>query len=103
MRNRVMHMQQVETRGRCDFADFGSERERVRRKFKERIVEHLDLVKLNPLVEFTDARRQGVADEVNRVAALGQLASQFRANNAAAAISRKASDADVHKAVGSRQ
>ncbi len=96
VRNRVMHVQQVERVALGHFRHARRQRQAVRRILEQRVIRDFDLV-------IVDARRPriepdgiGVGDEVNIVPAVGQLETQLSSDNAAAAIGGITGDADLH-------
>src|SRR5262245_25453959 len=98
-----MHVQRVQLLVLGDLDDLRRQRQVVGRKFEERVIEKVDLVKPQPLVQHAQPRRQGVTDEMDLVAALGQLAAQLGADYPAAAVCGEDCNADIHKSVGSRE
>src|SRR5262245_13641700 len=96
VRDRVMHVQRVQLLVLGDLDDLRRQRQVVRRKFEERVIEKVDLVKPQPLVQHAQPRRQSVTDEMDVVAALGQLAAQLGAYYPAAAVCGEDCNADVH-------
>jgi hypothetical protein len=96
MRNGVMHVENVERFGLKDLEHFGGERQRVRRVVKERVGNHLYFVKMDALTVEAQADRRSIANEVDVVAARGELDAELGGDDAGAAVSGVASDADAH-------
>ena len=96
MGNRIVNVQQIEVVIFRDLRHARRQGQRVRRKFKQRIVRDRDLVKMNSLFATAESKRLRVRDEMNVVAAIGQLDSQLRGDYATAAIRRITGDADFH-------
>ena len=91
-----MHVQQVEPGGIGDFEQLHGESQRVGRVLEERIVGDLDFVKEDVFLGGIEAHRQGIADEMDFVAAGGQFHAEFGGDNAGAAVRGIAGDADFH-------
>src|SRR5262245_19912752 len=91
-----MHVQRVQFLVLGDLDELRRQRQVVWRKLEERVIEKVDLVKPQPLVQHAQPRRQSVADEMDVVAALGQLAAQLGAYDPAAAVCGEDCNADVH-------
>ncbi len=96
MRDRVMDVQQVELFGSRDRRHLCGEREVIRLMFEERIRHHLDLVKMNTLVQLGKPRRHDGRDEMDIVPAFGKITPEFRTDNAAAAVGRIDCYTDIH-------
>jgi len=96
MWNGVMHVQQVQRGLFRHFVHTGGKGERIRRMVEQWIGGDLDFMEINPLVSFAQPDRHGVTDEMDFVAARGQLDPQFRCYHSGAAIRRIACDADLH-------
>src|SRR2546425_12968254 len=97
MRNSVMYMEQIEILLFRYRRHLRSQRQRVRLMLEQRIRHHLYFMKTHALVELCQTRRQSRGNEVDCVAASGQLLAQLRTDYPAAAVSWINSDADVHK------
>ena len=99
VRNRVVHVQQVEIVQLGDFSHARGQRQIVRRIIEQRIARHFDFVIVN--VGFLAAQPDGlgIGDEMNLVAALGQFESEFRGHHAAAAVGGITGDPNLHSAV----
>ena len=89
-------MQQIEVVIFGHFRHARGQRQRVRRKFKQWIIRDRDFVKMNSLFAAAEAKWLRVGDEMNVMAAIGQLDSQLRGDYAAAAIGGITGDADFH-------
>jgi len=63
---------------------------------KERVGNHLHFVKVEALTVEAQADRRCIANEVDLVAARGELDAELRGDDAGAAVSGVASDADAH-------
>ena len=96
MRNGVVHVQQVEPGGIGDFEHLYGESQRIGRVLEERIVGDLDFVKEDIFLGGVEAHGQGIADEVDFVAARGQLHAEFGGDDAGTAVRGIAGDADFH-------
>src|SRR6266566_4224388 len=96
MRNGIMHVEKVERFRLKDFEHFGGKRQRVGRMVKERVGNHLHFVKVEALTVEAQADGRCIANEVDLVAARGELDAELRGDDAGAAVSEVASDADAH-------
>ncbi len=97
VRDGVVHMQDVEFFVIGDFGHLRRERKRVGRvRIEQRISGHSHFVKMNAFMKNVEARRQGVADEVNVVTAARQRDSELGGHHARAAKGRIAGNADSH-------
>src|SRR5215831_21094704 len=96
MRNRIMHVQQIERFRLEHFEHFRGQRERVRRMVKQWVTYNFDLVKMNALTAWIQPDGRSIADEVNVMAPRGQLDAQLGRHDAGAAVSGVAGDADAH-------
>ena len=96
MRNGVVHVQQIERVSIRHVHHARSERQAIRRVLEQRVTGNFHFV----IVDAGDAGVQaygvGVGDEVDFVAARGQLHAELGGDDAAAAIRGIAGDADVH-------
>ena len=97
MRDGVVNVEQVERFGFEDFEHFGGEGERVGRMVKERIGDDFDFVEMDARIVWVHADRRGVADEMDIVAARGELHAEFGGDDARATVSGVTGDADAHK------
>src|SRR5215831_6329638 len=97
MWDRVVHMEQIQVLVFSHRGHLRCEGQRVRLMLKKWVRHHLDFVKTHPLVQLRQACGQCGGDEMHDMAALCQLFSEFRANDAAAAVSWIDCDADVHE------
>ena len=96
MRNRVVHVQQIERRLLGDFAHLGGERQGVRRVIEQRIRGDFDFVEKYSLARAGQPDRHRVADEMHFVPARGQLDAQLGGDHARSAIRWIAGDSDFH-------
>ena len=103
VRYRVMDVQQVELFGPGDRRHLGRESEVVWLMLKQRIRHHFHLVKMNPLAQLGQPRRQKRRDKMDVVAAFGQVAAELRADDAAAAVCWINCDADIHKSTQTKR
>ncbi len=99
VRNRIVHVQQVEIVQLRDLRHACGQRQIVRRIIEQRVARYFDLVVMN--VGFLAAQPDGlsIGDEMNLVAALGQFQTEFRSHHAAAAVGGITSDANLHAAM----
>src|SRR5205807_4165784 len=86
MRNGVVHMQQVERVDLCHFRHASGQSKIVWRIFEERILRDVHFMEVNVGVEFNQSNRLGVRNEMDLVAALRQLNTQFSGDHSAATI-----------------
>jgi len=97
MRNGVMNVEKVE-RGRLEnLKHFGGKSESVGRMVEERVGDDFDFVEVNALAVRGHADGRGVADEMDFVAAGGELHAKLGGDDARAAVGGIAGDADAHK------
>ena len=96
MRQRVVHVEEVEPGVRGDLGHLRREGERVGRRHEERVARRDDLVEEDARPRQREPRGQRVGDEVHLVAAVGQRDAELRRDDAAAAERRVAGDADLH-------
>src|SRR5437879_5014221 len=97
MRNRIVHVEQVQ---RVDFRDFCHARgqsEIVWRILKKRILRDDHFMKVNSRMVFNEADRLGIGDEVDVVSALGELNTQLRRDDSAATVCGITGDTYLHK------
>lgn len=91
-----MHMEQIEVFRLAHLHHLHREGERIRRVVKKRVAGNLHLVKLDALVRIGQPNGGRIADEVNFVPARRQFHPQFSGNYTRAAVSRVASDTNLH-------
>lgn len=92
----VVDVEEVERFGLEDFEHLGGESERVGRVIEERVAGDFDFVEKDARVVGIHADGRGVADEVDVVAAGGEFLAEFGGDDAGAAVSGIAGDADFH-------
>ena len=63
---------------------------------KKGVIHHIHFVKVDPLAQLGKPGGKHRGDEVNVMAALGQVPAEFRAYYTASAICRINSDPDIH-------
>ena len=73
MRNGVVHVEKIESDAFRHFGHFGGERQGVGRMVEEGIGGHLDFMEVDVVARVVQANRHGVADEMDFMAARGQL------------------------------
>src|ERR1700722_1910813 len=83
--NGVVDVEKVQGFGFEDFEHFGGEGQRVGRMVEERVAGDFDFVKMNVRVVGVHADGRGVADEVDVVAARGELLAELGGDDAGAA------------------
>ncbi len=100
VRDRVVHVQQIEFVELRDLSHARRQRQIVGRIFKQRIARDLDLVIMD--VRFRSGQANGlrIGDEMNLVAAASQFQAQFGGDYSAAAVGRITGDADLHAPPG---
>ncbi len=96
VRNRVMHMQQIEPLALGHFRHARGESQRVRRIVEQRVVRNFDFVIVDAGRIGVEPDRIGIADEVNFVPALRQFETQLGRDDSTTAIGGVAGDADAH-------
>ena len=96
MRNRVVHVQQVEIVILGHLRHPRCQRHAIRRVLKQRVIRYLHFVIVDAWRSGIQPNRIRVGDEMDFVAARGQFQAQFRRNNAAAAVRGIAGDSDPH-------
>ena len=96
MGNGVMDVQQVEIVGFGDVGHPRGQRQAVGRILEEGVGGDLHFVVMNPRNARIETNGIGVTDEVDLMAACGELQAQFGGDDAAAAIGGVTGDADVH-------
>ena len=96
MRDRIVHMQQIEVLILRHLRHPRGQRQRIGRVLKQRIWRDLDLVIVDTRQSGVEPDRIRVRDEVNFVAALRELEPKFRRDDAAAAVGGITGDADLH-------
>ena len=96
MRNRVVHVQQVEIVELRDLGHARRQRQIVRRIVEQRIAGnfHFVIVDVRFLAPQPDGLRVG--NEMDLVSALRQLQTEFRGDDSAAAVRRITGDSDLH-------
>jgi len=96
VRNRVVHVQQIEFVELRNLGHARGQRQIVRRIFKQRIARDLDLMIMN--VRFGAGQTNGlrIGDEMNLMAAPGEFKSQFGGHNSAAAVGGITGDTNLH-------
>src|SRR5580658_9509855 len=97
MGNGVVDMKQVERFGLEDFQHFCGESECVGRVVEKRVAGDLDFVKMDMRVVGVHADGRGIADEVDVVAAGGELLAELCGDDAGAAVGGVAGDTDFHR------
>ena len=91
-----MHVQQVEIVKFGDFRHARGQRQIVRRIFEQRIAGDFHFVIVNVGMGAAQPNGLGIRNEMNFVIAFRQLQPQLGRDDAAAAVSRIAGDADFH-------
>ena len=94
--NGVVNVQQVELVGLGDVGHARGEGEAVGRVLEERIVGNFNLVVVDARNGWVEADRVRVGDEVDFVAASGELEAQLGSDDPATAVGGIAGDADSH-------
>jgi hypothetical protein len=94
-----MNMEQVERFGFEDFEHFGGESQGVRRVIEKGVGGDFDFMEMDVRVVRIHADRRGVADEVDIVAAGGELLAELGGDDARAAVRGITGYADTHGAV----
>src|SRR5206468_6232702 len=93
MRDRVVHVHEIELLALGDFVLLDRERERIRRRLlEERVLELGDFVKRDALGKSTQPEWIRVGDEVDFVPAARKLEPQLRCNGARAAVGRRSEE-----------
>src|SRR5438105_6232434 len=96
--DRVMDVQDLELLVIGDFGHLRGQRQRVRRiRIEQWIRRDGDFMKMHALVKDVEARRQGVADEVDVIAPARERDSELGGHNAGAAECRVTRDAYSHE------
>src|SRR5438477_7301758 len=101
MRNRVMHVQQIEILSLSHGRHFCCQSQCVRLMLEQRVRHHLDFMKPHALIELSQTRRQSRRNKMHRMAARREFLPQLRTNDAAPAVGWIDCDADVHWSVSS--
>ena len=96
----VVDVEEIETVPLGDFGHAGGEGEVVGRVLKEGIVEELDLVEVDVGLAAGKTERRRRGDEVDFVAAGGELNAEFGGDDAGAPVGGVAGDADLERAMG---
>src|SRR5580704_14810094 len=97
MGNGVVNVEEVEGFGLEDFQHLGSQSQGVRRLVEKWVAGDFDLVKMDVRVVGIHADGRGVADEVDVVAAGGELLAQLGGDDTGAAVGWVAGDTDFHE------
>src|SRR5579862_2728198 len=97
MRNRVMHVQQIQRRFFGYFIHPGGKRQSVRRMIEEWVRCDFHFVEIDPLVSFAQSNGHGVADEMDFMAARSKFDTQLCRYDPGAAVSWIAGNSDFHK------
>ncbi len=97
MGNGVVDVEEVKGFGLEDFEHLGGEGERVRRVIEKRVAGDFDFMKMDVRVVGIHADGRGVADEMDVVAAGGELLTELGGDDAGAAVSGVAGDTDLHE------
>jgi hypothetical protein len=97
MWNGIVNVQQIQRFGLEDLEHFGGERQGVGWVIEKRVRGDLDFVEKNVRVVQVHADGRGVADEMNVVAAGGELLAKLGGDDAGAAVGGVAGDADLHE------
>ncbi len=82
MRNRIVHMQQIQRLGLKDFQHLGGERQGIGWVIEQRIGRDFHFVKMRVGIVGIHADRRRVADEVDVVPARRQFRAQLRSHHA---------------------
>ena len=91
-----MDVEKIEGFGFEDLEHFGGKSESVGRMVEEGIGDNFDLVKVDAGIVGIHADGRGVADEMDVVAASGELLAKLGGDDAGAAVGGIAGDADFH-------
>jgi len=94
--NRVVDVEEVEGFGLEDLEHLGGESEGVRRMVEEGVGSDLDLMKMDVGLAEVHADGRGVGDEMDVVAAGGELLAELGGDDTGAAVGGIACDADAH-------
>ena len=97
VRNGVVHMKDIKRFGPADFSHPNGQRQGVIRAGKDRGAAYRYLVKMDPRLGKIEPDRPVMTEEVNLVAAIGQLHSKSGGENAAAADQRKTDDPNLER------
>ena len=96
MRNRVVDVQQIEIVSLRYLRHSRRERQAIRRVMEQRVLRDFDFVVVNAGNARIEPDGIRVRDEMDLVAAIRQLQSEFGGDNAAAAVRRITGDPDPH-------
>src|SRR5438309_4767592 len=99
MRDGVVNMENVERLVAADFSHSDGERQGIIRTRKDRGTTYRDFVEMDPRLGEIQTDRPSVAEEMDVMAAVGQLHSESSRENAAAADQREAGDPDFESAL----
>ena len=96
MRNRIVHMQQVQIVKLCNLRHASGQGQVIRRIVEQRIPRNLDFVIMDIRFRAPEADGLRIRNEVDFVAALRQFQAEFGGHNTTAAIRRITSDPNFH-------
>ncbi len=102
VRNRVVHVQQIEFVDLRDFGHARRQRQIVGRILEQRIARDFHFVIVDVGLRFGQANGLRVGDEVHLVTALRQFQAEFGGDHAAAAVGGITGDSDLQRLVGHR-
>ncbi len=97
VRDGVMHVQQIEIVSVRHIHHARRQRQTIRRILEQRIVGNFHFVIVDARDAGVEPNRIRIGDEVDFVAAVGKLESEFRRDDAAAAVSGVTRDSNVHR------
>ncbi len=103
MRNRIVHVQKIESVKLRHFRHARGQRQIVRRIVEQRITGDVHFVIVNVGMQFGQPDGLGVGNEMDFVPALRQFQTQFGGHHAAAAVGGIAGDPDLHAGPFARQ
>ncbi len=92
-----MDVEQVQGFGLENFEHFCGQGEGVGRVVEERVGDDFDFVEMDAGVVGVHADGRGIADEMNVVAAGGELHAEFGGDDAGAAVRGVTGDPDAHR------
>ena len=96
MRNRVVHVEQVQRLRLRHLDHLRRQRQRIRGMIEQRVSRHLHLMKIDPFVMLGQPDRHGIADEVHLMPPCRQLDTEFGSHHARTAVRGIAGDSDFH-------